>query len=48
MKAFIAPQFSYFLLTWMFRSRKLNSSINKLHELFINSLFFIDKFTKYK
>ena len=32
MKAFIAPEFCYCLLVWMFHRRKLNSRINKLHE----------------
>ena len=32
MKAFIASEFGYFLLVWMFHSRKLNSRVNKLHE----------------
>ena len=32
MKAFIASEFGYYLLLWMFYSRKLNSRVNKLHE----------------
>ena len=32
MKAFIASEFGYCPLVWMFRSRKLNSRVNKLHE----------------
>ena len=32
MKAFIASEFGYCQLVWMFHSRKLNSRINKLHE----------------
>ena len=32
MKAFTASEFGYCLVVWMFRSRKLNSRVNKLHE----------------
>ena len=32
MKAFIASEFGYCTLVWMFHSRKLNSRVNKLHE----------------
>ena len=32
MEAFIASEFGYFLLVWMFHSRRLNSRLNKLHE----------------
>ena len=32
MNTFILSQFSYFLLVWMFHSRKLNHRINKIHE----------------
>ena len=32
MKAFIASEFSYCPLVWMFQSRKLNSRVKKLHE----------------
>ena len=32
MKAFIASQFSYCPLVWMFHSRTLNNRINKIHE----------------
>ena len=32
MKAFIAPQFSYCPLIWMFHSRSLNNKINRIHE----------------
>ena len=32
MKTFIASEFGYCLLVWMFHSRKLNSRVNKLHE----------------
>ena len=32
MKAFIASEFGYFPLVWMFQSRNLNSRVNKLHE----------------
>ena len=32
MKAFIASEFGYCPLVWMFHSRKLNSRVNKLHE----------------
>ena len=31
MNAFFTSQFSYYPLTWMFRSRKLNNNINRLH-----------------
>ena len=32
MKAFIASEFGYCPLVWMFHSRKLNSRLNELHE----------------
>ena len=32
MKAFIASQFGYFPVVWMFHSRMLNYRINKIHE----------------
>ena len=32
MKSFIASEFGYYPLVWMFLSRKLNSRVNKLHE----------------
>ena len=32
MKAFIAFEFGYCSLVWMFHSRKLNIQVNKLHE----------------
>ena len=32
MKAYIAPQFGYCPLVWMFHSRSLNNKINSLHE----------------
>ena len=32
MTAFIASEFGYCLLIWMFHSRKLCSQVNKLHE----------------
>ena len=32
MKAFIASEFGYCPLVWMFHSRKLNSRVNKLYE----------------
>ena len=32
MKAFIASEFGYCPLVWMFHSRILNSRVNKLHE----------------
>ena len=32
MKAFTASEFGYCSLVWMFRSRKLNSRVNRLHE----------------
>ena len=31
-KALIASEFGYCPLVWMFRGRKLNSRVNKLHE----------------
>ena len=32
MKAFIASEFDYYSLVWMFHSRTLNSRVNKLNE----------------
>ena len=32
MKAFLASEFGYCPLVWMFHSRKLNSRVNKLHK----------------
>ena len=32
MKSFVTSQFSYCLLIWMFRSRRLNNKINSIHE----------------
>ena len=32
MKAFIASEFVYCSLVWMFHNRKLNSRVNKIHE----------------
>ena len=32
MKAYVASQFGYCPLVWMFRSRSLNNKINSLHE----------------
>ena len=32
MKPFIASEFGYCPLVWIFHSRKLNSQVNKLHE----------------
>ena len=32
MKAFIASQFSYYLLAWMFHSKRYDNKINALHE----------------
>ena len=32
MKAFIAFEFGYYSLVWMFHTRKLNIRVNKLHE----------------
>ena len=31
LKAFVESQFGYFLLTWMFHSRRVNSKINYIH-----------------
>ena len=35
MNAFVNAQFSYYPLTWMFHSRKVNNKINKLHERYL-------------
>ena len=32
MKTFVEPQFGYYLLIWMFHSRKVNSKVNYLQE----------------
>ena len=32
MKSFVTSQFGYFLLIWMFHSRRLNNTINSIHE----------------
>ena len=39
MKAFIAYEFSYYPLVWMFDSRKLNSQVNKLHERALRTVY---------
>ena len=32
MKSFVASQFGYCLLFWMFHSRRLNNKVNSIHE----------------
>ena len=39
MKAFIASEFGFCPLVWMFQSRKLNSRVNKLHERTLRIVF---------
>ena len=39
MKAFIATEFGYCLLVWIFQSRKLNSRANKLHERAVRTVY---------
>ena len=39
MKAFIASEFGYCPLEWMFHSRKLNSRVNKLHERALRTVY---------
>ena len=39
MKAFIASEFGYCPLVWMFHSRKLNSRINKLDERVLRMVY---------
>ena len=48
MKAFLASEFGYCLLVWMFHSRKLNSRINKLHERALRMVYqdYVSSFTK--
>ena len=48
MKAFIASEFGYCPLVWMFHSRKLNSRINKLHERALRMVYqdYVSSFTE--
>ena len=39
MKAFIASEFGYCPLEWMFHSRNLNCQVNKLHERALRIVF---------
>ena len=39
MKAFIASEFGYCPLEWMFQSRNLNCQVNKLHERALRIVF---------
>ena len=39
MKAFIATEFGYCPLVWIFQSRKLNSRVNKLHERAVRTVY---------
>ena len=54
MKAFIASEFGYCPLVWMFQSSKLNSRVNKLHERALrivyqdNASSFTELLEKYK
>ena len=42
MKAYIASQFGYCPLVWMFHSRSLNNKINSLHERALKITYVID------
>ena len=48
MKAFLASEFGYCPLVWLFHSRKLNSRINKVHERAFRILYqdYISSFTE--
>ena len=48
MKAFLASEFGYCTLVWMFHSRKLNSRINKLHERALRIVYqdYVSSFTE--
>ena len=48
MKAFLASEFDYCPLVWMFHSRKLNSRINKLHERVLRMVYqdYVSSFTE--
>ena len=48
MKAFIASEFGYCPLVWMFHSRKLNSRIKKLHERALRIVYqdYLSSFTE--
>ena len=48
MKAFIASEFDYCPLLWMFHSRKLNSRINKFHERALRIVYqdYVSSFTE--
>ena len=47
MKAFLASEFGYCPLVWMFHSRKLNGRINKLHERALRMVYedYVSSFT---
>ena len=48
MKAFLASEFGYCPLVWMFHSRKLNSRINKLYERALRTVYqdYVSSFTE--
>ena len=48
MKAFLASEFGYCPLVWMFHSRKLKSRINKLHERALRMVYqdYVSSFTE--
>ena len=48
MKAFLASEFGYCVLVWMFHSRKLNGRINKLHERALRIVYqdYVSSFTE--
>ena len=48
MKAFLASEFGYCPLAWMFHSRKLNSRINNLHEMALRIVYqdYVSAFTE--
>ena len=48
MKAFLASEFGYCPLVWMFQSRKLKSRINKLHERALRMVYqdYVSSFTE--
>ena len=53
MKTFVVSEFGYCPLVWMFRSRELNSRVNKLQERALRLVYqdyassFTDLFEKY-
>ena len=48
MKAFLASEFGYCPLVWMFHSRKLNGRISKLHEMTLRMVYqdYVSSFTE--